>query len=233
MATVVLMDLVAATNPMRLLGGLTMRGWVGVALGAILVYLRQASTLARESRDMPCPRYGVVFRILYGLFGTWFAEVVLGRMLHTPEGEPQPTQKGGTKQTVVGPPELRVKLIPILGEAFGGNYAFLVWDEADEERRAIAIDPADPFPVLASAKAERLTIVALLTTHWHFDHSTGNRTIARQLRRQQPALHVVASAHEVARTPSVTHRMADLDEFRIGRLVVRARSVPAHTSSPT
>ena len=114
MATVVLMDLVAATNPMRLLGGLTMRGWVGVALGAILVYLRQASTLARESRDMPCPRYGVVFRILYGLFGTWFAEVVLGRMLHTPEGEPQPTQKGGTKQTVVGPPELRVKLIPNL-----------------------------------------------------------------------------------------------------------------------
>jgi len=145
--------------------------------------------------------------------------------LHTPEDEPQSEQKGGTKQTTIGPPELRVKMVPILGEAFGGNYAFLVWDEEDTQRRAIVVDPADPLPVLQSAEADGLQIVAVLTTHWHFDHSSGNSTLARKLRE----LRVVASALEVGRTPSVTHRMKDLEELTIGRLVVRGHSVPGHT----
>ena len=42
--------------------------------------------------------------------------------------------------------------------AFGGNYSYLVWDEADEHRRALSIDPADPYPVLRSAKEEGLNI---------------------------------------------------------------------------
>ena len=58
------------------------------------------------------------------------------------------------------------------------------------ERRAIAVDPADPLPVLAAAMDEGLQIVTVLTTHWHFDHSSGNRTLARKLK----GLRVIASA---------------------------------------
>jgi hydroxyacylglutathione hydrolase len=217
--------LVAATNPLTLAAGLSLRGWVGLTLSAALLYLHQRSTLARASRDAPCIAFGAVFRTLYGLFGTWLAEAVLGRMLHTPKGQPQAPQAGGTVPTLVGEPGMRVLMVPILGEAFGGNYAFIVWDEADEERRALAVDAADPYPVLEAARARGLTLRLLLTTHWHFDHSSGNRALAAEL----PGLEVVAGAEEVGRTPAVTRRMGDRDELRLGRLVVRAHAVPGHT----
>ena len=66
----------------------------------------------------------------------------------------------------------------------------------------------------------------LLTTHWHFDHSAGNRTFKRLL----PELEVVASAAERGRVPAVTRRLLDLEEVRCGRLTVRAHAVPGHTS---
>ena len=120
-------------------------------------------------------------RVLYGLFSTRFAEWVLARMLHTRADEPQAEQLGGTTAVVMGSAELRVKVIPVLGGAFGGNYAYLVWDSTDPSKRAIAIDPADPYPVLRAAKAEGLTIELLLCTHWHFDHAGGNSTLAAEV----------------------------------------------------
>jgi hypothetical protein len=32
----------------------------------------------------------------------------------------------------------------VLASVLGGNYAYLVWDETDPERRAIVVDPSDP-----------------------------------------------------------------------------------------
>lgn len=153
-------------------------------------------------------------------------EMVLGYMGQTKENEPQAEQAGGTKQTITGEPEMRVKIVPILGQMFGGNYAFLLWDEADPQKRAIAVDPADPYPVLRAAQDEGLKVEVLLCTHWHFDHSAGNRTFAKAL----PGLQVVASAHEKQRTPAVTRKLKDLEELQVGRLTVRGHSVPGHTT---
>ena len=51
---------------------------------------------------------------------------------------------------------------------------------------------------------------AIVITHWHWDHSAGNRTLARRV----PGLQVVASAHERQRTPGVTRKLQDLaDSF--------------------
>jgi len=208
------------------LASLSTRGWIGLVFVSGILYLRQISTLSNSGKDAPCPPFGVVFRVLYGLFGTRLAEMVLGRMLHTPESEPQAEQAGGTTATTVGDPDLRIMMVPILGGAFGGNYGFLVWDEADEERRAIAIDPADPWPMLRAAKAEALSIRMVLTTHWHFDHSSGNSTLKRQLGKD---LMVVAGAGEIGRTPAVTHRMKDEEVLDLGRLRVRGHAVPGHT----
>ena len=212
--------------PVAYLASLTLRGWAGVVIGLTVLYLRQISTLSKSGKDSPCPPFGVVFRILYGLFGTQVAELVLGRMLHTPEGQPQAEQAGGTTATTMGDPELRVMIVPILGGAFGGNYSFLVWDENDKDRRAICVDPADPYPVLRAAESAALNIQLLLTTHWHFDHSSGNATLRRKL---GPSLQVVASAEERGRTPAVNKRLQDAEVLSLGRLRVRGHSVPGHT----
>ena len=198
---------------------------IGVALGLSVLYCRQISTLSRSPMHAPCPQFGLLFRVLYGLFGTRLAEAVLSKLLHTPEKAPQAEQLGGTKECIVGSADLRIMIVPILGSAFGGNYGFLLWDEADEQRRAIAVDPADPHPILRAAESQGLRIELLLTTHWHFDHSSGNRTLAKKL----PGLKVVASAEEVGHTPAVTHRAKDLELLTLGRLAVRAHSVPGHT----
>jgi hypothetical protein len=213
------------TPPLDFFAGLSVKGWAGVVLLSSIAYLRMISQLANPRRSKPCPPFGLVFRILYGLFGTQLAEYVLSYALHTNKDEEQASQMGGTVAITHGEKTMRVKLVPILGEAFGGNYSFLIWDDDDPKKRAIVIDPADPHPVLRAARAEGLQVELLLCTHWHFDHSSGNRTFARAL----PGLEVVASAHELGRTPAVTRRLRDEEEMTFGRLTVRGHSVPGHT----
>ena len=202
-----------ASRALAMAESLSYKGWIGVALATAILYLYKISTLARPGRDTPCPPYGAVFRIMYGLFSTEFAHYVLGSLSLTKEGEEQ-AQAGSfdTAITTLGPPEMRVQLVPILGTLFGGNYSFLIWDEADPQRRAIVVDPADPHPVLQAAEREKLKVEVLLTTHWHFDHSAGNRTFKRRL----PDLEVVASAAESGRTPAVTRRLIDVEEITCG-----------------
>ncbi|KAL1514436.1 hypothetical protein AB1Y20_003535 [Prymnesium parvum] len=219
------MDISALAPLAAPLAALSYRTWACVCVSASLLYLRHISALARLPRDAPCPRFGFLFRLLYGLFGTTLAQAALAYLLHTREGTPQPEQLGGTTPRRTGPAELRVKLLPILGSAFGGNYSFLIWDEADEARRALVVDPADPHPVLAAAAAEGLRVVTLLNTHWHLDHAAGNRTFARKL----PGLQVVASSAERTRPPAVTTLVRDQTVLEVGRLRVRCHHVPGHT----
>ena len=200
-----------------------------VAIGSTLLYAYTNSTLSRRPRNTPCPDYGAVFRVAYGLFGMRIAEMVLAHFNQTKEDEEQGEQVGGTQPLTVGEPELRVKMLPILGQLFGGNYAFLLWDEADPEKRAIVVDPADPQPVLRAAKAEGLRIEIVLTTHWHFDHAGGNRALARAI----PGLQVVGGAGERQITPAVTKKLRDLEEITLGRIVVRGHAVPGHTYGST
>lgn len=211
-------------------GSLTRVGYsLLVAVGSTLLYAYTQSTLARRPRNAPCPDFGAIFRAVYGLFGMRIAEVVLGHFNWTRADEDQAKQVGGTRAHTVGEPELRVKMLPILGELFGGNYAFLIWDESDPEKRAIAVDPADPVPVQRAAKAEGLNIKMVLTTHWHFDHAGGNRALARAI----PGLEVVAGAGERQITPAVTKKLRDLEEMRLGGITVRAHAVPGHTYGST
>ena len=215
----------AAMPPVEYAASMSYRGWVGVALVSLVSYLYQSSLLSSPSRNKPCPSFGVIFRLMYRLFGTALAEWVLNRAVHTRPGEEQAEQVGGTRATTIGKPEMRIKMVPILGQMFGGNYAFLIWDESDTQRRAIAVDPADPEVVLRAADADALKIEIVLTTHWHWDHSSGNRAMAMALK----GLEVVASAEERGRTPAVTRRLADLEEITLGDLVVRGHAVPGHT----
>ena len=73
--------LISATNPATFLGSLSYRGWLGLGLCALLSYCNWISTLSRRPKDAPCPEFGRVLRVLYGLFGTRLAEIVLGYFL--------------------------------------------------------------------------------------------------------------------------------------------------------
>ncbi|KAF5644372.1 hydroxyacylglutathione hydrolase [Fusarium sp. NRRL 25303] len=59
------------------------------------------------------------------------------------------------------------------------NWAYLVVD--DESRDALIIDPANPeevIPVLiAAVQSNKLNLVAVINTHYHWDHAGGNEEI--------------------------------------------------------
>ena len=78
--------LISATNPATFLGSLSYRGWFGLGLCALLSYCNWISTLSRRPKDAPCPEFGQVLRVLYGLFGTRLAEIVLGYFLFSHTG---------------------------------------------------------------------------------------------------------------------------------------------------
>ena len=78
--------LISATNPATFLGSLSYRGWLGLGLCALLSYCNWISTLSRRPKDAPCPEFGQVLRVLYGLFGTRLAETVLGYFLFSHTG---------------------------------------------------------------------------------------------------------------------------------------------------
>lgn len=65
----------------------------------------------------------------------------------------------------------------------------------------------------------------MLCTHWHFDHSSGNRTMAKEL----PGLKVVATAAERAPVPGANFRIHDGELLEVGRLRVLCHVTPGHT----
>ena len=164
-------------SPAATLATLSWRGWTGLALSCVLAYAYTTSLLARRSKNMPCPNFGAVFRLMYGLFGMWIGEAVLGYFGHTKATEEQAEQ--ATLQTIIGEPELRIKLVPILGGMFGGNYAFLLWDEDDPHKRAIAVDPADPQVVLRAAEVHS-NMIALMPLHVRVHVHVHDGTIIRR-----------------------------------------------------
>ena len=154
--------LISATNPVTFLGSLSYRGWFGLGLCALVSYWNWISSLSRRSKDAPCPEFGRVLRVLYGLFGTRLAEMVLGYFLFTKAGEWRHgchdgraaraacRDNPGAGTTLALTPSLTIDRNPnpnpnqVLASVLGGNYAYLVWDETDPERRAIVVDPSDP-----------------------------------------------------------------------------------------
>jgi len=59
------------------------------------------------------------------------------------------------------------------------NYAYLVIDDGSKE--CGVVDCAEADKVISAAKSHGAKIVAVLTTHWHGDHSGGNNDIAMNL----------------------------------------------------
>ncbi|HUY26436.1 MAG TPA: hydroxyacylglutathione hydrolase [Candidatus Binataceae bacterium] len=115
---------------------------------------------------------------------------------------------------------MAIHIVPQLSD----NFAYLVADDFSSE--CAAVDCAEADKLLAAARAHSLRIVALLTTHWHPDHSGGNQDLASKVK----GLKVYGASAENGRIPALTNPVADGDAIRIGALEARVIGIPAHTN---
>nr|XP_040123730.1 probable hydrolase PNKD isoform X1 [Ictidomys tridecemlineatus] len=112
-----------------------------------------------------------------------------------------------------------VKVLPI--PVLSDNYSYLIIDT--QAGLAVAVDPSDPRAVQASIEKEGVTLVAILCTHKHWDHSGGNRDLSRRHRDCR----VYGSPQDGI--PYLTHPLCHQDVVSVGRLQIRALATPGHT----
>src|SRR6185503_21180065 len=105
------------------------------------------------------------------------------------------------------------------------NYAYLVIDTA--RRVAAVVDVAEGRPVLDAAERESVELVAILSTHHHFDHVGGNDDLIAALRPRR--LQVFGYAGDRSRIPGITDALDDGQQFEVGGLHGQALFIPAHT----
>jgi len=104
------------------------------------------------------------------------------------------------------------------------NYAYLVVDDASKE--CGVVDCSEAPKVLAEVERRGLKLIAVLPTHWHFDHVGGNEDLVRAL----PGLRVYGAIAENGRIPAQTHPVSDGDMVEVGALKGRVIGIPAHTN---
>ncbi|EME26560.1 Hydroxyacylglutathione hydrolase, mitochondrial [Galdieria sulphuraria] len=115
---------------------------------------------------------------------------------------------------------LQVRTIPVLRD----NYAYLLIDK--RHKVAAAVDPVEPTKVTRAAEEEGVSLVAVLTTHKHWDHSGGNE----ELLEKYSSLKIFGSKYEIV--PGTTHRVGQGDIFQFyspSCLEVYVYCTPCHT----
>lgn len=112
---------------------------------------------------------------------------------------------------------MRVLPIPVRED----NYAYLLIDNTS--KKAAAVDPYSFDKVKAAADQYGVQIVAVITTHHHFDHSGGNEQFAKAF----PDVPIYGGSDQVK---AVTKLVKDKDEFTIGdSITVKCLATPCHT----
>jgi hydroxyacylglutathione hydrolase len=104
------------------------------------------------------------------------------------------------------------------------NFAYLIIDDAGKV--CGVVDCAEAGRVLDEVKRRGLELIAVLSTHWHFDHVGGNQ----DLLRARPQLKIYGARAEGGRIPGLTDPLDDGDRVRVGRFEGQAIGIPAHTN---
>lgn len=115
---------------------------------------------------------------------------------------------------------MQVETIPILSD----NYAYLVICE--QSGLAAAVDPAEPQPVLERARELGVSLVAVWTTHHHYDHAGGNAAVVERCAKARSPLQVLGGSASI---PGLTALVTDGSALSLGELRGRAIHTPGHT----
>jgi hydroxyacylglutathione hydrolase len=110
------------------------------------------------------------------------------------------------------------QVVPV--KAFNDNY---IWTIRDEHRAAV-VDAGDAAPVLAYLTAEKLELVAILSTHHHNDHVGGNAELLNHFK-------VPVYGPRDERIDNVTHRLREGERFSLPHFNIEFEVIdcPAHT----
>ena len=114
---------------------------------------------------------------------------------------------------------MKIVQIPLLRD----NYAYLLI--CQKSNNAAILDPSEAAPVLRRVEEEKVTLVAILNTHHHRDHTGGNAELL-----SGRALEVYGHKSDQARIPGLTRGLDEGDEVRVGELVGRVLFIPGHTT---
>ena len=112
-----------------------------------------------------------------------------------------------------------VHVLPVLKD----NYTYAIQCHASKEVALVDVSEVKP---VVSYMTEKLgnPKFSILTTHKHWDHSGGNKDMAKQF----PGLAIFGGAHDDI--PAVTQPLNDGDVFGLGELKVAVLHTPCHTS---
>ncbi len=114
---------------------------------------------------------------------------------------------------------LTIHVVPCRGD----NYAYLV--VARGQKCALVVDAVSYQPVAAEIERRGLQLVAVLSTHHHYDHVGGNEQLAAEF----SALTVYAHESDRGRVPAQNKYLRHDQQFEVGGLQVRTLHVPGHT----
>lgn len=103
---------------------------------------------------------------------------------------------------------------------FEDNYVWIIHND----RFALAIDPGDPAPLHAFLRAHRLTLLGVLITHHHRDHTGGNIWL-----RQHHPCPIYGPPNP--RIPGITHTVREPDVLHFSELELQLKVIdtPGHT----
>ncbi len=114
---------------------------------------------------------------------------------------------------------MRVIAVPVLAD----NYSWLIIDESDGV--GAIVDCAEVEPVLAAVEREGIRLVAVLSTHHHYDHVGGNEALAQKM-----PLRIYGNADDAGRIPGLTDGVREGESIEVGKLRAEVLFIPAHTS---
>lgn len=112
---------------------------------------------------------------------------------------------------------MKIELIPALSD----NYMYLLIDV--ESKQAAAVDPVEPLTIVEAARKQEVNLTAILTTHHHWDHASGNNKLVKLL----PNLKVYGGDDRV---DALTKKVSHSNTFKLGSLNIKCLFTPCHTT---
>ncbi|KAL1925454.1 uncharacterized protein VTP21DRAFT_337 [Calcarisporiella thermophila] len=111
---------------------------------------------------------------------------------------------------------MKITPVPCLDD----NYAYLVVDE--KTGQAAVVDPVEPKKIVPVIEKAKCTVVGVITTHHHWDHSGGNE----EFLALYPGIKVWGGDDRI---PGLTNACKHDETFNIGEIKVKSLHTPCHT----